>query len=89
MKRSIILLTPASITNKRDNTVTGKNPDSFSPGIILCFDGNPKKYLIGPGDLATRNEMIHVHIVVKVIVAGKEPRYETHRVPDTSITRTC
>ena len=89
MNAMIILLTPASTTNKIDNIVTGTNPDSFSPGIILCFDGNPKKYLIGPGDLATRNEMIHVHIVVKVIVAGKEPRYETHKVPDTSIISTC
>ena len=74
MKPMIILLIPASTTNKIDNTVTGKNPDSFSPGMILCLEGNPKKYLIGPGDLSTRNEMIHVHIVVKVIVAGKEPR---------------
>ena len=89
MKPMIILLIPASTTNKTDNTVTGKNPDSFSPGMILCLEGNPKKYLTGPGDFATRNEIIHVHIVVKVIVAGKEPRYETHRVPDTSIISTC
>ena len=74
MKATIRLLTPASMTNKIDNTVTGKNPDSFSPGMILCLEGNPKKYLTGPGDLATRNEMIQVHIVVKIIVAGKEPR---------------
>ena len=70
----IILLIPASTTNKIDSMVTGTNPDSFSPGIMLCLEGNPNKYLIGPGDLATRNEMIQVHIVVKIIVAGKEPR---------------
>ena len=74
MNAMIILLTPASTTNKIDNTVTGKNPDSFSPGMILCLEGNPKKYFTGPGDLVTRNEMIHVNIVVKIIVAGKEPR---------------
>ena len=74
MNAMIILLTPASTTNKTDNTVTGKNPDSFFPGMILCLEGNPKKYLTGPGDLATRYEMIQVHIVVKIIVAGKEPR---------------
>ena len=89
MKPMIILQIPASTTNKIDNTVTGKNPDAFSPGMILCLEGNPKKYLIGPGDLATRNEMIQVHIVVKIIVAGKEPRYGTHKVPDTSKIRAC
>ena len=89
MSAMIILLTPASTTNIIDNMVTGTNPDSFSPGIMLCLDGNPNKYFIGPGDLATRNEMIHVHIVVKIIVAGKEPRYGTHKVPDTSTISTC
>ena len=89
MKPMIILLIPASTTNKIDNTVTGKNPDSFFPGMILCLEGNPKKYLTGPGDLATSNEMIYVNIVVKIIVAGKEPRYDTHNVPDTSTISTC
>ena len=89
MKPMIILQIPASTTNKIDNMVTGTNPDSFSPGIMLCLEGNPNQYLIGPGDLATSNEMIYVNIVVKIIVAGKEPRYGTHKVPDTSTIRTC
>ena len=89
MNAMIILLTPASTTNKIDNTVTGKNPDSFFPGMILCLEGNPKKYLTGPGDLATSNDMIYVNIVVKIIVAGKEPRYGTHKVPDTNTISTC
>jgi len=69
-----ILITLAAIASHittASNAMNGPNPDNFSPGMILFFDGNPKKYLIGPGDLAMRRAMKHVTRVDNMIVDKK------------------
>ena len=78
-----------SITPIRIKTIKGPKPLSFSPGINLCLEGNPKKYRIGPGDLAIKNAITQVLRVDNIIVPINEPRYGTHNVPDVIPTKTC
>jgi hypothetical protein len=80
----VISIVPMTI-----KTIKGPYPLSFSPGINLCLEGSPKKYLIGPGDLAIRKAIPHVLRVVNVIVPINEPRYGIHNVPDVIPTKTC
>ena len=75
MIRIIILAITYSAIIRLHNTTKGPNPASRFPGIILCLDGNPKKYLTGSGDLTMTKEIVHAHTVAKIIVVRKEPRY--------------
>ena len=61
------------------SAINGINPANFFPGTIQWLEGKPKKYFMGPGDLTTRNAIIHVHRVERIIVTmkskiGKDPR---------------
>ena len=79
-----ILITLAAIVSHITtaiNAMNGPNPDNFSPGIILFLDGNPKKYLIGPGDLAMRKATKHVTRVDNIIVTKNDASDGIRSVP--------
>ena len=69
-----MLAIPLSMGTKRQRIINGILPHSLLPGISQWLDGRPKKYLIGPGDFATKNATTHVNIVERIIVTINEPR---------------
>ena len=74
---------------KADNAMNGTNPDNLFPGIILLFDGSPKKYLIGPGDFAIKNAAIQVIRVHTIVVTKNDPRDGILSVPINKTTKIC
>ena len=71
------------------SAIYGTKPDNFSPGMIMFFDGNPKKYLIGPGDFTTKKATKHVIRVLKMMVTKNDPRDGIQSVPVKSTINTC
>ena len=87
-----ILITLAAIASHittASNAMNGPNPDNFSPGMILFLDGNPKKYLIGPGDLAMRKATKHVTRVDNMIVTKNDASDGIRSVPIKSRINIC
>ena len=54
--------------------MNGPKPPNFFPGKFSCFEGNPNKYRIGPGDLTIKKETKLLQEVERITVTGNGPR---------------
>ena len=70
----MILATMDSRTIMIANIMTGRKPFSVFPGISRCFDGSPKKYLIGSGSFVMINVRAPVIKVDSSRLTTNEPR---------------